>query len=84
MAEWRVFAHPNYFTSFRHRVTNPEERFRVTTAMRARLAEIEALEQDAFRVPHESGQYELEVEGYTIIFRLGTEQPNDIVLLEIY
>ena len=82
--EWRVFAHPDYFISIRSVISNPDERFLVTTQIREYLKTIEKPSNDLLPVPGKLNQYYFDVMGYTVIIHWVKEYANDIRLLEIY
>ena len=81
---WRIFAHPDYFRRFREVVLNPDERFKVTTQLRAFLKGIHNPSRALTPVPGESNQFELDLLHYTIIVHWHEREPDDIRLLEIY
>ncbi len=81
---WRVFAHPDYLSSFRRVVADPADRFKVTIGIREYLKRVDDPSEDLKTVPGESDQYEFDVLGYTIIAQWNAESSSDIRLLEVY
>lgn len=82
--EWRVFAHPDYFISFRSVVIDPDERFLVTKQLMEYLKTIDDPSKYLTRIPGELDQYECLITRYAIIVQWKKEYPDDIRLLEIY
>ena len=82
--QWTVIAHPDYFTSFRNVVNNPDDRYQVTTGIRDYLKDVGDPRDVLPSVPGEPNLFELALLDYTIIVQWREEQPNEIKLLEVY
>ncbi|MEM7533896.1 MAG: hypothetical protein AAF639_17050 [Chloroflexota bacterium] len=65
-------------------ITDANLRYRFVTAVWDRLQEADDPTEGAKPVTDKPGRYELAMLGYTLIFDLPEERPNDIDLLSIY
>ena len=82
--QWTVIAHPDYFTSFRNVVNNPDDRYQVTMGIRDYLKDVGDPREVLLSIPGEPNLFELVMLGYTIIVQWKEEHPNEIKLLEMY
>jgi hypothetical protein len=81
---WTMVAHPDYFRTLRTRIVDSDHRYKVVVAIWEQLQERDEPTEGATPVVNKPGRYELQVIGYTLIFDLPEDRPNDIDLLEIY
>ena len=82
--QWTMIAHPNYFRSLRSAITDSELRYRFVTEIWDQLQENDNLQDDARIMPDAPNCYEIDLMGYTLIFKLPDDKPNDLELLEVY
>jgi hypothetical protein len=81
---WTMVAHIDYFRTLRTRINDSDERYKVVVTIWDQLQETDDPTAGATPVANKPGRYDLNVMGYTLIFDLPADRPNDIDLLEIY
>ena len=81
---WTMVAHPDYFRTLRTQITDANIRYRFVTTVWERLQETDDPTEGAKPVKDKPGRYTLALLGYTLIFHLPEDRPNDIDLLGIY